>query len=66
MPNPAENLVYVKYYSSSSSRPVKSPNNSILYQKICSWSRRPKTILEIRKKALFRQVINNPITEKFF
>ena len=30
--------------------PLKNPGNSIRYncQKICSWSRRPKTILEIR------------------
>ena len=34
---------------------IKSPSNSIRcnFQKICSWSRRPKTILEIRKKTSF-------------
>ena len=42
-------------HSSSSPRPAKSPNNSIKYncQKISSWSRRPKTILEIRKRPHF-------------
>ena len=34
-------------------------------QKISSWSRRPKTILEIRKKVTFLLVINNPIIYKF-
>ena len=55
MPNPVKSLEYIKCYSSSSSRPVKSPRNFIRYncQKICSWLRRPKTILEIRKKATF-------------
>ena len=38
MPNHAESLEYIKYCTSSSSRPVKSPGNSITYdcQKICS------------------------------
>ena len=47
---------------------VKSPSNSVRYscEKICSWLRRPKTILEIRKKATFLYVINNPIIYKFF
>ena len=51
MPNCVESLEYIKYYSSSSPRPVKILSNSIRHncQKICSWSRRPKTILEIRK-----------------
>ena len=49
MPNP------VKCYSSSSPRPVKSPSNFVRYncQKIWSSSRRPKTVLEIRKNATF-------------
>ena len=48
MPNPVKSIGYIKYYSSSSPRPVKSPSNCITYncQKICSWSRRPKTILD--------------------
>ena len=45
MPNPVKSLGYIKCYNSSSPRPVKSPSNSIRYnyEKICSWSRRPKT-----------------------
>ena len=48
--NSVENLGYIRCYSSSSPRPVKSLSNSVTHncQKICSWSRRPKTILEIR------------------
>ena len=55
MPNPAKSLDYIKCYSSSSPRPVKSPSNSIRNnsKKICSWSRRPKPILEIAKKVTF-------------
>ena len=68
MPNPVKSLGYIKCYSSSSPRPVKSPSNSIRYncKKICSGSRRPKPILEIRKKAKFLWVINNCIIYKFF
>ena len=53
MPNPVKSLGYIKCYSLSSPRPIKSPSNSIRYNchKTCSWSKRPKTILEIRKKA---------------
>ena len=48
--------------------PVKSPSNSIRHnrQKICSWSRRLKTALEIRKKTTFLSEINNPIIYKLF
>ena len=55
MPNSIEYLGYIKYYSSSSPRSVKSPSNSVRYncKKICGWLRRPKTILEIRKKTHF-------------
>ena len=35
-------------------------------QKIWSWPRRPETILGIREKATFIEVINNPIMYKFF
>ena len=57
-----------KCQSSSGPRPIKSASNSIRYncEKICSRSRRPRTILEIRKKATFFYVINNPIIYKFF
>ena len=50
--NSVKSLWYIKYYSSSGSRPVKIPSNSIRYnyQEICSWSRRPKAILEITEK----------------
>ena len=55
MPNPFKSLGYIKCYSRSSSRPVKTPSNSVRYncQKTCCWSRRPKTILEIRKRLHF-------------
>ena len=51
-PNPVKGLGYIKFYSSKSPGLVKMPGNSIRYnsQRICSWSRRPKTRLEIRKK----------------
>ena len=67
MLNSVESLGYIKCYSSSIPRPVKSPGNSIRYncKKICSWSRRPKTIPEIRKKATYLQVINNCIIYAF-
>ena len=68
MPNLVKCLEYITCYSSSNLRPDKNPSNSIRYnyQKICTCSRRPKTIVEIRKKTTFLQVINNPITYKFF
>ena len=68
MPNPVKSLGYIKCYSCGNPRPVKSPRNSIRYncQKIFCLMRRPKTILEIRKKATFLLVINNPIIFKFF
>ena len=67
MPNPVKGLGYIKCHNSSSPRLVKSPSNSIRCnrKKIFSWSRRPKTILEISKKATFLLVINNPIIYKF-
>ena len=68
VPNPVKSLGYIKCYFSSSPRPVKSPSNSIRYncEKTCSWSRRPKTMLEIRKKTTFLEVINNSIIYKLF
>ena len=65
-PNSGKSFEYIMCYSSGSPRSVKSPSNSIRYncQKICSWSSRPKTILEIRKRAIFLLVINNPIIYK--
>ena len=68
MSNSVKSLGYIKRYCSSSPRTVKSPSISIRHncQKICNWSRRPKTILEIRKKTTFLKVISNPIIYKFF
>ena len=68
MLNPVKSFGYIKWYSSSSPRPVKSPSNSIRRscQKICSWLRSPKTMLETRKKATFLYVISSPIIHKFF
>ena len=68
MPNPAEGLGHITCFSSSSPRSIKSPSNSIRSncQKICSSSRRPNTILEIRKNTIFLWVINYPISYKFF
>ena len=55
IPNPAKSLGYIKCYSSSSPRSAKSPSNSIRRncQKICSWLRRSKTILEMAKRPHF-------------
>ena len=66
MPNSVESPVYMKCYSSSSPWPVKSPSNSIRHdcQNICSWSRWPKTILEIRKSPNFSRW--STILYKFF
>ena len=52
MPNSVESLEYIKCYSSSSPRHVKSTSNSTRYNctKICSWLKRSKTIPEVRKK----------------
>ena len=65
--NHVKSLGYIECYSWTGPRPVKSPSNSIRCncQKICIWSRRPKTILEIRKKTTFLWVINKSIIFKF-
>ena len=57
-------LGYIKCYSSSSPRPAKSSCNSIRYncQKICSWSKRPKAILKIRKRPHFSRWSNSLVT----
>ena len=67
MPNPVKSLGYIKCYSSSSPKPFQSPSIFIRYncKKIWSWSRRLKTILEIRKMGTFLLVINNSIICKF-
>ena len=57
----------IKCYSSSSPESVKIPSNSIRFnfQKVCSWSRKPKTTLEIRKNATFLYVINSLLFTSF-
>ena len=68
IPNSVESPEYIKCYSFSSPRPVKSLRNYIRYncKNIFIWSRRPKTILEIIKKITFLQVINKLIIYKLF
>ena len=53
--NPVKSLGYIKCHNLSSPRPTESPSNSIRYncEKICRWSRRPKTILEIKKGHIY-------------
>ena len=65
MSNSVESLEYVMCYSSSTRGPIKSANNFVWYscQKIYSQSRRPITILGIRKNSSFLQVINKPINQ---
>ena len=55
-----KSLGCIKCYSPNSPRSIKSPNNSIRYNchKICSWQKRPETILEIWKKSTFFEMIN--------
>ena len=67
MPNPVQSLRYIKFHGLSSLRLIKRPRNSkkCNCKKICSWSRRPKTILEMRKKAWFIEVINKSIVYRF-
>ena len=54
-----ESRGYIKCYSSSSTRCIKSPSNAIR----CNCK---GIILEIRNKSTFLQVINNSIIHKFF
>ena len=59
MPSPVESFEYIKCYSSSGTSPIKNPSNTTKYncQKICSWTRTPTTILEIRKETPHYEVI---------
>ena len=68
MLNSVKSLRFIKRCSSSSPKPIKSPSNSIRCncQKICSWSRRPETILETRKNTTFFKMINKFIIFKNF
>ena len=61
MPNPVKSIGYIKCYSSISCIAIKSLT-ILSGQKICSWLRRRKTILEIGKKVLFLWVILNKTT----
>ena len=59
--SPVKSLGYIKHYGLTSSRPVKSPSNSIWYncQKICSWLKRPKPYWKSEKRLQFsRQSIS--------
>ena len=58
LPNPVKSFGIVKCYSSSSPIPIKNHCNPATYncEKIWSWSKRPKIILEIRKKTTFLSV----------
>ena len=55
MKSPVKSFGYIKCYSSISPRPIKILCNSIKKnsQKICSWRRRPETILGFRKRPSF-------------
>ena len=68
MPNSVESFGYVNYCTLSNPKTVKLLSSSIGYncQKICSWSRRRKTILKIWKKARLFQCINKSIIYRFF
>ena len=68
MQNSVEDLGYIKCYIMSSPITNKSPSNSIKYncQKIYSASRRPETLLQIREKSTFLEVIGNLIMSTFF
>ena len=62
MLNLVKSLGYIKCHSSNNPRTVKSPSNSIRYncEKICSSSRRPQSILEIRnQKIIVIELITN-------
>ena len=66
--HPVQSLGYIKYHNSNKPRPIKNSGNSVRYncQRICSWLRKPKTMLKIRKEVLFLKVINKPIIYNFF
>ena len=68
MSKAVESIWYIKCNNSSCPRAVKSPINSIRHncQKICSWQRKPKTILEIRKNGHTSQLTRNSIIYKSF
>ena len=55
--HPVQSLGYIKYHNSNKPRPIKNSGNSVRYncQRICSWLRKPKTMLKIRKRGLISQ-----------
>ena len=55
MPNLVKSLGYIKHYSSSNPRPVKSPSSSTRYycQNICSWSEELKLYWRSEKSSHF-------------
>ena len=68
MSNPVKSLRYILSATTQlASRPIKGSSSSIRScQTSKSRSRRPKTILKIRKETTFFNVINNPIIHKVF
>ena len=58
IPKIVKSIEYNRCYSSGSGRHSKRTSNSVICncQKICSWIRRPKNVLEISKKASFLTV----------
>ena len=67
MPNPIGSLRYINCTARVAPNLLKAPAivSDTTVRRSGSWSIRPKTILEIRKKATF-YVINKPSTYKFF
>ena len=66
MSHPVKSLRYIKCHSSRSPRLIKSLTSSIRYnfQKICSLIR-PEAIVEIRKEAMYLEVISKSFIYKF-
>ena len=67
MLNSVKSLEYIRCYSTSSPRPVKSSSNSIRYnyQKIYSWLRKPKTIWKSGKRPDFCKWITSLLFTRF-
>ena len=69
MPNPTESLGYIKCHSSSSSRPIKNPSNSIrttVQRSAFDSDLKFENTVEIRKKVTILLVVNKPIIPKDF
>ena len=67
IPSPVENLEYIKCYSLSSPILGRNPGSFIKCncQNFCSYLRKPKTILEIRRKTIFVKVVHTSTIYKF-